>query len=137
MIIIAISVLAVALLLTQWDEDSLQGLNREYDEPLGYPSIPDFTFHIADLNIQVPKTSFTLSFLKHQFDSRQKLISQLSWLSMASPSFFDKLSKSFEDVPIDTANDNAVATTDFLAATESLCTLFGSPPSPQIASSSP
>ena len=44
---------------------------------------------------------------------------------MTTPSFFDNLKKSFETVPIDTQNDNAIATSDFLEATESLCTLFG------------
>ena len=44
---------------------------------------------------------------------------------MANSPFFDNLKKSFEDVPIDTIHDNAIGTTDFLRATESLCTLFG------------
>jgi len=44
---------------------------------------------------------------------------------MSAPApFFDVLKKSFADVPIDTANDNAIPTTDFLDAAESLCALF-------------
>ncbi|KAF2650794.1 glycolipid transfer protein [Lophiostoma macrostomum CBS 122681] len=38
--------------------------------------------------------------------------------------FFDTLKKSFVDVPIDASNDNAISTTDFLEASESLVTLF-------------
>lgn len=39
--------------------------------------------------------------------------------------WFDTLNKSFVDVPVDTTNDNAIATSDFLEAAESLSTLFG------------
>lgn len=39
--------------------------------------------------------------------------------------WFDTMKKSFADVPIDTANDNGIATTEFLEAAESLTTLFG------------
>jgi hypothetical protein len=41
--------------------------------------------------------------------------------------FLDTLKKSFTDVPIDTERDNAIATTEFLEAAESLTTLFGKP----------
>lgn len=37
----------------------------------------------------------------------------------------DTFKRSFTDVPIDAANDNAVATTEFLEAAESLTTMFG------------
>lgn len=39
--------------------------------------------------------------------------------------WLDTLQKSFVDVPVDTANDNAIATKDFLDAAESFTTLFG------------
>jgi hypothetical protein len=39
--------------------------------------------------------------------------------------FFDTVKKSFVDVPVDAAKDNAISTTDFLEAAESLTTLFG------------
>jgi hypothetical protein len=39
--------------------------------------------------------------------------------------FLDTLKKSFRDVPIIKEKDNAVATTEFLEAAESLTTLFG------------
>ncbi|KAF2127711.1 glycolipid transfer protein-like protein HET-C2 [Dothidotthia symphoricarpi CBS 119687] len=38
--------------------------------------------------------------------------------------FFDNLKKSFNDVPVDASKDNAIATTEFLEAAESLITLF-------------
>ncbi|KAF2708632.1 glycolipid transfer protein [Pleomassaria siparia CBS 279.74] len=38
--------------------------------------------------------------------------------------FFDTLKKSFVDVPVDPTKDNAIATTEFLEASESLVTLF-------------
>lgn len=38
--------------------------------------------------------------------------------------WLDTLKKSFVDVPVDAANDNAIATSDFLQAAESLTTLF-------------
>jgi hypothetical protein len=39
--------------------------------------------------------------------------------------FLDTLKKSFSDVPINKEKDNAIATTEFLEAAESLTTLFG------------
>jgi hypothetical protein len=39
--------------------------------------------------------------------------------------WFDTLKTSFADVPIDTANDNGIATTEFLEAAEALTSLFG------------
>ena len=39
--------------------------------------------------------------------------------------WFDKLNRSFADVPVDNANDNGIHTTEFLEAAESLLTLFG------------
>lgn len=39
--------------------------------------------------------------------------------------FFDTVKKSFKDVPIDAANDNAISTDEFCDAAESLVTLFG------------
>ena len=40
-------------------------------------------------------------------------------------SFFDTIKKNFTDVPVDAANGNAINTTDFLQAAESLTGLFG------------
>lgn len=39
--------------------------------------------------------------------------------------WFDTLHKSFVDVPVDEKSDNAIPTTEFLEAAESLTTLFG------------
>ncbi|KAL8746026.1 MAG: hypothetical protein Q9190_001893 [Brigantiaea leucoxantha] len=39
-------------------------------------------------------------------------------------SWFESLKKSFADVPVDTANDNAISTSEFLEAAESLASLF-------------
>jgi hypothetical protein len=39
--------------------------------------------------------------------------------------FFDNLKKSYVDVRVDPTNDNAISTTEFLEATESLVTMFG------------
>ncbi len=39
--------------------------------------------------------------------------------------WFDTLKKSFVDVPVDSSNGNAIPTSDFLEAAESLTTLFG------------
>ncbi|MCJ1300863.1 hypothetical protein MMC08_003662 [Hypocenomyce scalaris] len=41
-----------------------------------------------------------------------------------SKPFFETIRKSFVDVPVDASHDNAIATTDFLEAAESLTTLF-------------
>ena len=41
--------------------------------------------------------------------------------------FFDTLKKNFTDVPVDASKDNAISTTEFLEAAESLTTLFGMP----------
>ncbi|EAT87149.1 hypothetical protein HBI56_141260 [Parastagonospora nodorum] len=38
--------------------------------------------------------------------------------------FFDTVKKSFVDVPVDASKDNAISTTEFLEAAESLTTLF-------------
>jgi hypothetical protein len=39
--------------------------------------------------------------------------------------FFDSIRRSFVDVPVDKENDNAISTSEFLEAAESLTTLFG------------
>lgn len=39
--------------------------------------------------------------------------------------FFDGVKKSWQDVPVDASKDNAISTTEFLEAAESLTTLFG------------
>lgn len=46
----------------------------------------------------------------------------------AGGTWLDTLKRSFVDVPVDAANDNAIATTEFLEAAESLTTLFGTWP---------
>ena len=43
----------------------------------------------------------------------------------AGGTWFDTLHKSFVDVAVDAQNDNAIPTSDFLEAAESLTTLFG------------
>lgn len=42
-----------------------------------------------------------------------------------SGTFFANLQKSFVDVPFDKSHENAIETSPFLEAAESLCTLFG------------
>ncbi|KAK8119816.1 Pleckstrin-like proteiny domain-containing family A member 8 [Apiospora kogelbergensis] len=42
----------------------------------------------------------------------------------AGGTLLDTFKKSFVDVPVDAEKDNAIATTDFLDAAESLCTIF-------------
>lgn len=39
--------------------------------------------------------------------------------------FFDTIQRSFADVHVDAANDNAIPTAEFLEAASSLVTLFG------------
>lgn len=39
--------------------------------------------------------------------------------------FFDTLQRSFDQVPIDEANDSGISTAEFLEAAEALVTLFG------------
>jgi hypothetical protein len=39
--------------------------------------------------------------------------------------FLDSIKRSFTDVPVDKEKDNAIATSEFLEAAESLTTLFG------------
>lgn len=43
----------------------------------------------------------------------------------AGGTFFDTIKKSFVDVPVDASKDNAISTSEFLEAAESLTTLFG------------
>lgn len=51
---------------------------------------------------------------------------------MSAPTFpaggtlLQTFKKSFVDVPVDANNDNAISTTEFLEAAESLTTMFGS-----------
>jgi hypothetical protein len=42
--------------------------------------------------------------------------------------FLDTLKRSFAHVKVDASNDNAINTTEFLEASESLTTLFGNSP---------
>jgi hypothetical protein len=39
--------------------------------------------------------------------------------------FFDTVKRSFVDVPVDASKDNAISTTEFLEAADSVTTLFG------------
>lgn len=39
--------------------------------------------------------------------------------------FLDTMKRSFADVPVDKEKDNAISTTEFLEAAESLTTMFG------------
>ena len=39
--------------------------------------------------------------------------------------FFDTIKRSFTNVPVDASKNNAISTTEFLEASESLVTLFG------------
>ncbi len=39
--------------------------------------------------------------------------------------FLDTMKRSFTDVPVDKEKDNAISTTEFLEAAESLTTMFG------------
>lgn len=39
--------------------------------------------------------------------------------------YFDTVKRSFNQVPVDEGKDNAISTTEFLEAAESLTTLFG------------
>jgi hypothetical protein len=39
--------------------------------------------------------------------------------------FFDQVKRSYTDVPVDAEHGNAVSTSEFLEASESLTTLFG------------
>lgn len=43
----------------------------------------------------------------------------------APGTWFSTIPRSFEEVPIDTANGNAISTVEFLEAAGSLVTLFG------------
>jgi len=43
----------------------------------------------------------------------------------ADGTWFDTLGKSFADVPIETAKEDAIPTADFLEAAEALVSLFG------------
>lgn len=46
-------------------------------------------------------------------------------LHPAGGTWFDTVKRSFVNVPIDENKDNAIATSEFLEAAESLATLFG------------
>jgi hypothetical protein len=48
-------------------------------------------------------------------------------MAEAGQTWFDTLKRSFDQVPIDAANDNAISTDEFLEAAEALTTLFGMP----------
>lgn len=45
--------------------------------------------------------------------------------------FFDTIKRSFVNVPVDESKDNAISTTEFLEAAESLVSLFGMSPPPR------
>jgi len=45
--------------------------------------------------------------------------------SAQSKEFFDTIKRSFADVPVDASKDNAISTSEFLEAAESLTSLFG------------
>ena len=79
---------------------------------------------VSNSHLAIPQTSTSLA-LKPP-NSTYKSITMAS--ANAFPpggTFLDTLKKSFSDVPINKEKDNAIATTEFLEAAESLTTLFG------------
>ena len=70
-----------------------------------HPSLPSFARHTVPLP------------LHHTFNTYYTLKMTTTW--------FNGLRRSFVDVPVDKEKDNAVSTTEFLEAAESLTTLFG------------
>lgn len=46
-------------------------------------------------------------------------------MAAANKNFFESMKASYTDVPIDESKDNAISTTQFLDASESLAGLFG------------
>lgn len=65
----------------------------------------------------------------HVSNHPSRIINQLNRLlnkhTDTMSTFFDTVKKSWEDVPVDASKDNAISTTEFLEAAESLTTLFG------------
>lgn len=70
-----------------------------------------------------PKIPFSLLLQSVPFFPSTAALQRLDMA--ASGTWFDTIKKSFADVPVDNANDNGIATTEFLEAAESLTTLFG------------
>jgi hypothetical protein len=80
--------------------------------------------HVSNSHLAIPQTSPSLALQSP--NSTHKSITMAS--ANAFPpggTFLDTLKKSFTDVPIIKEKDNAIATTEFLEAAESLTTLFG------------
>lgn len=80
--------------------------------------------------VLVPVESSEFSGPRHSYTAKVEYRDSTSMAATAQPfpsggTWFDTLTKSFADVPIDTAHDNAIPTTDFLDAADSLTSLFG------------
>lgn len=80
--------------------------------------VPLFALHFQKPKFQFP--SFILSFFCQGYKNNHKMAA-----IPQGGTWIDTLQKSFVDVPIDEANDNGIATTEFLEASEALTTLFG------------
>lgn len=64
--------------------------------------------------------------LSFQFESKSVSIAMATTATIPEGgTWLDTMKRSFEDVPVDESSDNAISTTEFLEAAESLVKLFG------------
>ena len=84
----------------------------------GMPRIPS-------LSLLVPPQLLTASNSTPTQHDQRKLTMASTKAYPPGGTFLDTVKKSFTDVPVDKEKDNAVSTSEFLEAAESLTTLFG------------
>jgi len=101
-------------------------VSRNRDVSATVPAPPS----TSNVNDPPQSNSIQFSFTNHNIPLRknpQKTAMSSKQVPLAYPTggtFLDTLKKSFTDVPIDAEKDNAISTTPFLEAAESLTTLF-------------
>jgi hypothetical protein len=79
---------------------------------------------VSNSILAIPKTSTSPALQSP--NSTHKSVTMATTIAIPpGGTFLDTLKKSFSDVPINKEEDNAIATTEFLEAAESLTTLFG------------
>jgi hypothetical protein len=82
---------------------------------------------VSNSPLAIPQTSTSLSLQPPNSTHKAHKALTMASTNAYPPGgiFLDTLKKSFSDVPINKEKDNAIATTEFLEAAESLTTLFG------------
>lgn len=107
----------------QWDKGS-EGNGEGPDDIVVQPPTSLTAFSIPNVCLFPTSISHRSGYLRSYLLPENKMAAVAIEVP-AGGTYLDTFKKSFTDVPVDAANDNAISTEEFLEAAESLVTIFG------------